>query len=103
MNDEKLLKHLADPSQRKAFIDFEQNSGTLGGAYLKENPNHKDLTPTQNLEAFRSFKETIDDKEKCGHLLMQFSPCFIGSFLSRFILWQRNIGVSSAEGLLMLQ
>ncbi len=64
MNDEKLLKHLADPTQRKAFIDFQQNSGSLGGAYLKENPNHKDLSPTQNLEAFGKFKEKFDLKEK---------------------------------------
>lgn len=64
MNDEKLLKHLADPSQRKAFIDFQQNSGNLARAYLKENPNHKDLSPTQNLEAFTKFKEDFDSKEK---------------------------------------
>ncbi|MFA6212782.1 MAG: hypothetical protein WCT03_08405 [Candidatus Obscuribacterales bacterium] len=63
MNDEKLLKHLADPAQRKAFIEF-QNSGTLGGAYLKDNPNHKDLSPSQNLEAFGKYKTNFEEKEK---------------------------------------
>lgn len=63
MNDEKLLKHLSDPAQRKAFIDLH-HSGSLAGAYLKENPNHKDLSPTQNLEAFRKYRENFEDKEK---------------------------------------
>ncbi|MFA7340233.1 MAG: hypothetical protein WC028_25860 [Candidatus Obscuribacterales bacterium] len=64
MNDDKLLKHLSDPAQRKAFIDFNHNSGTLGGAYLRDNPNHKDLSPTQNLEAFGKYKTNFEDKEK---------------------------------------
>lgn len=64
MNDAKLLKHLQDPAQRKAHIEFQENPTNLPGLYLKETPNHKDLSPVQNLEGFKRFQEKFAERER---------------------------------------
>ena len=64
MNDAKLLKHLQDPAQRKAFIEFESNKTNLSGLYLKETTNYKELSPVQNLEGLKRFQDKFEQRQK---------------------------------------
>lgn len=63
MNNPALMKALKTPAERQAFIELERG-GPSAGRFINENPQTKDNSPSQNLEAYKKWQAAQTEQQK---------------------------------------